>query len=59
MNDEIKISDKVIVAALNRQTYRPDVLCVTVDNITITPKTTKWHLSDGSNVMCRDKMYKL
>ena len=60
MNElEINIGDEVIVARNSRQTYRPDLIKVTVVDITVTPKTTKYHLSDGTNVMSMDKLWKI
>ncbi len=59
MSKQIDIGDEVIVAKNNNQTYRPDLINVTVVDITKTPKTIKYHLSDGTAVMSESKIWKL
>ena len=59
MVNKINIGDTVIVAENSKQTYRPDLIKVVVEDITNTPKTIKYHLSDGTKVMSSDKLWKV
>ncbi len=56
---EFSVGDTVIVANNSKQTYRPDVSKVTIVNITRTSKTTKYHLSDDTNVVSTSKMWRV
>lgn len=58
-NRDIKIGDTVVVAVDSRQNYRPDLIEVIVEDIKVSPKTTRYYLSDGSSVMSSRKIVKV
>ena len=57
--EDINIGDKVVVAERRGQKYRPDLKEVTVEGITNTAKMIKYHLSDGSYVVGKNKIRKI
>ena len=58
-NRDIKIGDTVVVAVDSGQNYRPDLIEVIVEDIKVSPKTTRYYLSDGSSVMSSRKIVKV